>query len=221
MENVCYGWETLPGQVSQPCGHIVFVGDGVCEVCIIVYTRVLLFLAFLLLWYDGNQVSPPPPSLTWMNTLFAHLYTQGVCISFSMIYQYTLFRWAPGCLSHSREARARPSWAFSPGSFSSVDGPPFWNGEDLVCISSAAACCFEWACETTQSVWYPSQKIHFSASLGGSCTTRASRCWWCVVPRQLPRPRVNEGGQVEEAEVLFFVLAATLVITLFHPSLQS
>lgn len=44
------------GQVSQPCGHIVFVGDGVCEVCIIVYTRVLLFRVFLLLWYDGNRV---------------------------------------------------------------------------------------------------------------------------------------------------------------------
>lgn len=60
-------------------------------------------------------------------------------------------------------------------------------------------------------------KIHFSLLLprgllhheGGAVADGVSFSGNCR------RPRVNEGGQVEEAEVLFLVLAATLVITLF------
>lgn len=193
-------------------------GDGVCEVCIIVYTRVLLFRVFLpplLVWWEPSSTT----TFSDLNehTLFAYLYTQGVCISFSMIYQYTLFAEPRDVqVTPVKLELGTPAGCSSPGVLQLVGrATPSETEKIWFAFRSGGGVLFR------SSVKQPKvsdirHKIHFSLLLLGAPAPRGrSRCWWCVVSAAIAADRGEWGWSGQEKEVLFLVLAATLVITLF------
>lgn len=172
-------------------------------------------------WWE--PCPPPPPSLTWMNTLSCSPVRPGSLYFFLDDLPIYTVRWAPGCSSHPAKLKlGTPAGCSSPGVLQLVGGPPLLKRRRSGLRFARRRRVVSIVCETTQSVWYRSQNSLFSASPSGAPAARGrSRCWWCVFRRQLP-PIAGEWGWSGRRDWSSFSCPCCYPrYHSFHPSLRS
>ena len=184
MENVCYGWEMLPpSSITILWSRSLRGWPCLWGLRRSLHCSPLPLSVSPLVWLE--PCPPPPPSLTWTNTLSCPPVNPGNPYFFlDDLLIYTV-RWDLGCSSHPGKLTLEiPVGCLSLVVLQLVDEPPLLKRRRFG-LHFARQRVVLIVYEITRSFWYRSQNSLFSASPSvAPAPPGRSRCWWCVFRRR-------------------------------------